>query len=127
MLMAKEEICRGCKHYTFQEYIVCRIPSMKNGVQCPCSLCLIKSMCTDTCNAFFSYKDGNGAKDDNCRGCESVSDGECVYEIKEPCPCHKCLIKSVCGDGCDTFLELLDKIDFHKAEAEDLFPEERNK
>lgn len=127
MLMEKEKICKGCKHYTFQEYIVCKVPATINGVNCPCSICLVKTMCTDTCTAFFSYRDSTIAKNENCRGCNSVLNKECIYEIKEPCPCHECLVKPVCGDGCDAFLYLLEKIDSHIAVTEDIFPEERNK
>lgn len=43
-----------------------------------------------------------------CFGCRSTEDLACfinVYEYKILCPCAKCLIKNMCGDGCDTFKE----------------------
>jgi len=56
-LFLKNRICRGCSHFLVKDYIVCTVRPIINDKQCPCSTCLVKSMCTDTCLEFFRYKD----------------------------------------------------------------------
>lgn len=63
----KEEVCSGCSTYkTFddvsEEIIYCFVPHIINGKYCPCSTCILKMMCEDTCLKFDIYihkkKDG---------------------------------------------------------------------
>lgn len=57
MEITKDEACTGCVFYKWNDHITCKVIPIINGNTCPCMSCLIKSMCTDTCNAFFTYKD----------------------------------------------------------------------
>jgi hypothetical protein len=49
MIKNKDErkVCKGCKFY---EHFV-------TFSQCPCLTCLVKSMCSRTCEEFFKYRD----------------------------------------------------------------------
>lgn len=71
MIKNKDErkVCKGCKFYehfvTFSDGRVgrllpsCRIkyPVISPTIQCPCLTCLVKSMCSRTCEEFFKYRD----------------------------------------------------------------------
>jgi hypothetical protein len=63
----KKEVCSGCSTYeTIDEstdiIIYCFVPHHINGQYCPCSTCILKMMCEDTCLKFDIYihkkKDG---------------------------------------------------------------------
>jgi len=57
MAITKAEVCEGCTFYKWNERVVCRTPLIIGIDYCPCLTCLVKSMCSDTCNRFFAYKD----------------------------------------------------------------------
>jgi len=54
-----------------------------------------------------------------CKGCKALTklygNIKCEYhdelkdEVREKCPCAKCIIKGVCNDECDTFDEFYQK------------------
>jgi hypothetical protein len=57
----RDEICKGCLTYeTYLEdlspTIACVIPHKKDGKVCPCSTCLIKGVCQDSCERLRDYK-----------------------------------------------------------------------
>lgn len=47
-----------------------------------------------------------------CKGCASYIDHECeIIDTNEGgCPCNDCLIKIMCGDGCDEYYEYYEKM-----------------
>ena len=47
---SRNEICGGCNGLD-----MCHIPNMKNDVECPCIICLIKPMCDQECEEFKKY------------------------------------------------------------------------
>ena len=47
----RKSICKGCLTYeSMDKDIVCKLPHKKNGHPCPCSTCLIKSVCIRSCD-----------------------------------------------------------------------------
>lgn len=57
----RDSICKGC--LTYETYILnpstktaCLIPHKKDGKACPCSTCLIKSVCQDVCDEIEKYR-----------------------------------------------------------------------
>ena len=67
-MIEKYKICKGCKFYEHivtlsdgrkELYRTCRIkyPILSSTQQCPCLTCIVKSMCSSTCEAFFKYRD----------------------------------------------------------------------
>ena len=57
MLLLKEKWCKGCKYYNVQYYIGCDISPIIKGKKCPCITCLVKTMCTEICFEWFSFRD----------------------------------------------------------------------
>jgi len=59
----RDYICKGCKSYLVlrsnDKLTVCTSPHKKNGKACPCSICLIKSMCMISCDELTSYVNPN--------------------------------------------------------------------
>jgi len=54
----KKEQCEGCNAYRHQglESILCGLPPIKDGVECPCVKCLVKTMCSsNNCDNFKNY------------------------------------------------------------------------
>jgi len=54
----KKRICTGCNNYINDDDDTCNIcirPINDRGEICPCSLCLIKSMCSQSCEEFRNY------------------------------------------------------------------------
>lgn len=57
----RDYVCKGCKSYLNKEYRAskklspCRVVHKKNGQVCPCSQCLVKSMCESQCDEFRDY------------------------------------------------------------------------
>jgi len=50
--------CEGCKayKYEYEDDMFCGLPSNKNGIDCPCLTCLVKSMChANQCDDFKNY------------------------------------------------------------------------
>lgn len=50
----EDKRCRTCGSYN----VACGLKYELNGKQCPCSICLLKTMCTDKddmCNDIMSY------------------------------------------------------------------------
>ena len=58
--MTNNEICRGCLTYSMEVYEQIgyprcwRIPS-KDGEVCPCSMCIVKTMCREKCENLKRY------------------------------------------------------------------------
>lgn len=51
--------CIGCTSYRSHRKHKCgdeAIPQISETEQCPCRLCLIKTMCSNGCKAFHDYK-----------------------------------------------------------------------
>lgn len=54
----RKDICRGCLTYeSMDENNSCFYPHKKNGKYCPCSTCLIKSVCIKSCKLLTDYND----------------------------------------------------------------------
>lgn len=51
----KNEICKGCK--SIIQFHSCIVPPIKNGKICPCSICLVKTMCNEPCEEFKIHAD----------------------------------------------------------------------
>jgi len=53
----RKSLCRGCADYDLDEDSCRADISLEffNKLQCPCSICLIKSMCDDPCEPFTDY------------------------------------------------------------------------
>lgn len=57
----RDYVCKGCGSYINKEYrsskklAPCRVVHKKNGQICPCSQCLVKSMCETQCDEFRDY------------------------------------------------------------------------
>lgn len=57
----RDYVCKGCGSYINKDYIsdrklaVCTVVHKKNGQVCPCSQCLVKSMCESQCDEFKDY------------------------------------------------------------------------
>ena len=48
--------CEGCQAYILADTVFCGLPSIKDGVECPCIKCLVKTMCsTNQCEDFKNY------------------------------------------------------------------------
>jgi len=88
----RDHICQGCKSYIISDdkqgvITVCHIPHKRNGNICPCSVCLIKSMCTKHCDKFGLYAGtGNTSwreqKDQKVRIMDIEYQTEPVWEMK---------------------------------------------
>ena len=52
--IARETICNGCYTYGIENE-ECEDSYLKDGVPCPCSLCLIKMMCVKECKILGDY------------------------------------------------------------------------
>lgn len=53
------KICDGCILFSsrYQETgCIIAIPHISEDLYCPCSRCIVKSMCATTCNSFDQYK-----------------------------------------------------------------------
>ncbi len=49
-------VCKGCMSFEeMNEHHLCKIPHKKDGKQCPCSICLIKSVCNKSCEILQTY------------------------------------------------------------------------
>lgn len=73
-------------------------------------------------------------KKHNCKGCASLQDGiDCelyniymyggtryildekeIGEYMKSCPCSKCLVKSLCEEGCKDYYSFIESIPFEK-------------
>jgi len=52
----RKTICSGCHSYmNMSEYDFCHIPHKVNGEPCPCSICLIKTVCDKPCKKLLNY------------------------------------------------------------------------
>ena len=53
----RDKVCKGCTTYEFGLKFgsPCNIPHKMDGYTCPCSTCLIKSMCQETCDEVEYY------------------------------------------------------------------------
>ena len=53
-------ICEGCASYKIfgmnEKAIPCIVSPIKGNKQCPCLICLIKSMCENSCKEYREYK-----------------------------------------------------------------------
>ena len=50
------KICKGCLDLTCTKSIIIRCSiSIKDDKNCPCSICLVKSMCRDICEEFVNF------------------------------------------------------------------------
>jgi len=48
--------CEGCTAYMDDDNLFCGLPSNKNGIDCPCLNCVVKSMChLNICDNFRKY------------------------------------------------------------------------
>ena len=55
-----KKICEGCSHYIYNAdmanaTVICNTFPIKDNKKCPCSICIVKSMCTTMCDEFKSY------------------------------------------------------------------------
>lgn len=48
----RTKICSGCLTNDKAE---CEIEPLVNGFRCPCSTCLVKVMCENTCSKLYEY------------------------------------------------------------------------
>ena len=56
----RERICTGCNNFVIEDDDGCTIciePINSKGEVCPCSTCLIKMMCSHSCEEFRNYCD----------------------------------------------------------------------
>lgn len=53
-----KKYCQGCRTYvyTYTNKYICA-DNMKNPSECPCTQCLVKSVCSDGCDDFFRSKE----------------------------------------------------------------------
>lgn len=57
VLELRRSVCKGCLTYeTMNEDQLCPVPHKINRKPCPCSKCMIKMVCEDTCDEFRLYK-----------------------------------------------------------------------
>ena len=53
-----DEDCKGCVVYSNdRDFIFCHGICEINDIECPCALCLIKTMCRDLCSLAHEYED----------------------------------------------------------------------
>ena len=50
-------MCEGCWTYNIVKKPRCKHIPMKDNKQCPCSICLVKTMCNKVCEEFAIYTD----------------------------------------------------------------------
>ncbi len=57
VLKTRDYICKGCASYINErgDRLHCNTVHKKNGHACPCSTCLVKSMCEQQCDDFKIY------------------------------------------------------------------------
>ena len=69
--MITNEHCKGCSATFYNDALdsmfVCNYTQHNKG-QCPCTECIVKMMCTNTCNSFMIWRDYLVAKDGLRRG-----------------------------------------------------------
>jgi len=51
----KKKICKGCM--SIIQFRTCTVEPIKNNKHCPCSLCLVKTMCSEPCEDFKKHAD----------------------------------------------------------------------
>ncbi len=53
----QSELCKGCKSYwnIYKNELNCSVDPIKDNKQCPCTVCLIKGMCRESCEEFREY------------------------------------------------------------------------
>jgi hypothetical protein len=56
-----QNLCKGCTSFRAYRDIGDQcgdesIPQISNKEQCPCSICIVKTMCTNGCKDFQDYK-----------------------------------------------------------------------
>jgi len=57
----RKEVCKGCRLYDLiDEGERCRISHKINGKPCPCSICLVKSVCNQACDLIEGYTSYKG-------------------------------------------------------------------
>ena len=49
------ESCRGCVYYKYKVEILKCTKNRKAGYQCPCSICIVKTMCRKDCDEFSVF------------------------------------------------------------------------
>ena len=50
-------ICQGCLIFSqMRDGICCAVPHKINGHPCPCSVCIVKGMCEETCDVLKLYR-----------------------------------------------------------------------
>ena len=78
----RKSICKGCLTYeNMTKDIMCNLPHKKNGHSCPCSTCLIKSVCIKSCDLIEEYKvDSKNIY----RGNDHDSGGQKNCKIRQP-------------------------------------------
>lgn len=71
----RESICKGCLTYedNIDNGVVCGLPHKRNGHPCPCSSCLIKSVCVTSCELVKEYQTDPKEIGRNHAKCESVA------------------------------------------------------
>jgi hypothetical protein len=54
-MTGNNERCKGCLALTWARSVIRCSISIKDGKVCPCSICLVKSMCRDICEEFINF------------------------------------------------------------------------
>lgn len=58
VIKIRDEVCSGCSTFMIEnddKILFCAIPHKKDGKICPCSNCLLKSICEDECEKLANY------------------------------------------------------------------------
>lgn len=48
--------CKGCRSYASPGHLPCTWKTYNESGKCPCSLCIIKGMCNDSCDPYEVWK-----------------------------------------------------------------------
>jgi len=54
--MDNKNECEGCVIYNTEKGLSCPLIEYNEHINCPCRKCLIKVMCTTSCDEFIEYR-----------------------------------------------------------------------
>ena len=60
--MKPPETCKGCRSLNYEGLIVCKRGKYNHLGKCPCTICLVKSMCINGCKKYTTFYNPNDSK-----------------------------------------------------------------